>query len=193
MKNPKRYSLPFKRKKLGLTNYRKRLRLLTSGEVRLVVRVTLNNIQASIVEYAEKGDAIKLSVHSSSLSKYGWKADTGNIPSAYLVGFVLGKKAQAAGIKKAILDIGMKTSIKNTRLYAVVAGALEAGLDVPHGGDNLPPEERLTGTHIAEYAKTLKENPDEYQKKFSRYLKRDLHPEQLPDHVKQVKDTITKA
>ena len=40
------------------------------------------------------------------------------------------KKAQEKKIKKCNLDIGRQTSTKGSKLYAVVKGAIESGLDI---------------------------------------------------------------
>ncbi len=192
MKNPKIYSLPYKRKKSGKTDYRKRLKLLSGGHVRFVVRPSLKHIMVELVKYAPTGDTIILTVHSSSLKKFGWKTDAGNTPCAYLTGYLAGKKAVAAGIKNAILDIGMRSSIKGSRLYAVVAGALEAGLRIPHGTDNLPSKDRLTGVHIVKYAESLKGNKQQFDKQFSKYLAQNIDPLQLPSVVSEVREKITK-
>ena len=44
-------SLPFRRKRKGKTNYKKRLKLLLSNKPRLVIRPFIKNIIAQIVEY----------------------------------------------------------------------------------------------------------------------------------------------
>ena len=83
-------SIPFRRKLRGRTNYNRRINLLKSDKLRLVVRKSLKHIMVSLVEYDEKGDKVIISVNSGSLQKLGWKADKGNIPAAYLTGFLLG-------------------------------------------------------------------------------------------------------
>ena len=93
MKKSNIYTVQFRRKREGATNYRIRLKILASNKPRLVVRKSLKNIQAAIVVYDKKGDAAKVASHSSNLKKFGWVYDTGNLPAAYLVGFLLGKRA----------------------------------------------------------------------------------------------------
>ena len=51
-------SVPFRRKREGRTDYKKRLAMLKSGKARLVVRKTLKNIYAQIIKYDAKGDII---------------------------------------------------------------------------------------------------------------------------------------
>ena len=65
--------IPFKRKRQGRTNYKKRLTLLKSKKLRLVVRKTNKQILIQIVKYEPDGDKIICGVNSSSLKKQGWK------------------------------------------------------------------------------------------------------------------------
>jgi len=73
----------------------------------------------------------------------------------------------------------------------VLKGAVDAGLDVPHSEDIYPEDYRITGEHVANYAKALKEEDESlYRKQFSGYLTRGLEPEKLPDHFNEVKARI---
>ena len=64
----------------------------------------------------------------------------------------LGKKAQEKKIKEALLDLGLQTSSKGGRIYALVKGAADAGLDLGMDKEIFPSEERINGSHIAAYA-----------------------------------------
>jgi len=183
------YTVYFRRKRKGFTNYRKRIKILTSNKPRLVVRKSLKNIQANIVEYSKKGDIVKVAFHSSGLRKLGWNCGTGNIPAAYLVGLMLGTKAKAANFSEAIFDIGINKSVKGSRIYAVLAGALDAGLKVPHGENILPSKDRLSGKHIEDYANTLKDG-QLLKKQFGSYLKNDADPSSIAKKFEEVKDKI---
>ena len=190
MKSHKIFTVPFRRKRQGRTYYKKRLKILMSDKYRFVVRRSLRNFEASVIKYEPKGDKIILTVNSKVLGKYGWKADSGNLPSAYLIGFIAGKKSIDKGVKEAILDIGFNNSIKGSRLYAAVAGALDAGLNIPFDLEMLPPKERITGEHIAKYAQLLKSDKAKYQKHFSDYIKKGLNPEDIVKHFNEVKVKI---
>ncbi len=193
MKNPKIYSLPFRRKREGRTNYRKRLKLLSSDDVRMIVRKSLNNIVISFARYGTKGDIVELTLKSDELEKFGWKIDKGNVPSAYLLGYLAGKKANEKGINKAIVDIGLNPSIRGSRLYAAVAGAIDAGLEVPFDKESLPPKERLNGTHISKYAELLLKNDNpKYSSQFSGYIKNNIDPAKIPQLFIEAKDKILK-
>ena len=145
--------MPFRRKKAGKTNYKKRIAYLTSGLPRLVIRKSLKNIIAQIVIYEPKGDKIVVSTSSADLKKNGWKLSGSNTPAAYLVGYLIGKKAKDAKVTKAILDLGFYDLIKGSKIYAAVKGAVDAGLDVPHDKKIFPSEDRISGKHISDYKK----------------------------------------
>jgi large subunit ribosomal protein L18 len=128
---------------------------------------------------------------SQHLKDYGWKGATGNVPSAYLTGYLAGKYALALGIKDAILDIGINTCRKDTRISAMLCGAVEAGLKVPCDPEVFPNEDRYTGKVIADYAAALKKkNPKAYDVQFSGYKKQSAKPESLPTYFKATKKAI---
>ncbi len=188
-----RYKVPFRRRREGKTNYRKRLKLLLSGLPRLVVRGSLKHFTAQFIEARVGGDVVLASAHSSELKKYGWKAPCGNLPAAYLTGLLAGIRAVKKGIAKAVLDIGLHRPTKGARVFAALQGALDAGVEVPHGEGILPSEDRLRGEHIASYAAMLSQNsPELYERLFSQYLKNGLPPEELPQHFEEVKEKILK-
>lgn len=144
----------FKRKEQGRTDYKKRLILLKSKKLRLVIRKSLNNILIQIVQYNPDGDKILISTHSNQLKKFNWSYHRGNIPSAYLTGLLCGTKAKSKKINEAVLDTGLLRNIKKTTIYAALKGVIDAGLKVPVSEDVFPPEERISGKHIVEYGKT---------------------------------------
>jgi large subunit ribosomal protein L18 len=148
MARKKPRTIPYKRKREGKTNYKKRLHLLLAKKPRLVVRVTNKKIIAQIIDFETTGDKILVGVDSSALKKHGWNFSFKNIPAAYLTGYLIGKKALQKNIKEAIFDLGFKLPVKGNKSYASLKGALDAGLIVPHSEEIFPPEERITGKHI---------------------------------------------
>lgn len=193
-KNP-RYRVPVRRRREQKTNYYLRRKLLISRIPRLVVRRSINHISAQIVESLPEGDRVLVSTHSCELrKKYGWKGHCGNTPAAYLTGLLIGLKARKKKIKKTILDIGLQASVKQNSLYAVLKGALDGQLEVPHGDGILPSDSRIRGEHIAEYARALlSENPELYNRQFSEQLKRGVKPENIPKHFDTVKKAILES
>lgn len=155
-----------------------------------MVRKSLSSIKASIVKYDPKGDKIILTVDSKTLGKFGWKGDTGNLPSAYLTGMIAGKKAIQSGIKEAILDIGLNNSTKGSRLYAALAGALDAGMKIPSNAEVLPSKERILGEHILKYAQSIKNDKPRFERQFCDYIRKGLNPEDVVKHFNEVKGKI---
>lgn len=148
-----RYKIPFRRRREGKTDYRQRFKLLSSGLPRFVVRVSNKHIRTQIITYEQKGDRTISSVSSMDLKKYGLK--NSNTSCAYLVGLLCAKKAAKGGIKKAILDMGLHRAVKGGKIFACLKGALDGGLEIPHG-DVLPSEERIFGKNPEEF-KAVKE------------------------------------
>ncbi|MGD8545295.1 MAG: 50S ribosomal protein L18 [Candidatus Bathyarchaeota archaeon] len=189
-----RYNVPFRRRKEGKTNYKIRKALLLSGKPRLVVRNSLNNMTAQIIIAKPQGDQVTVSSNTKQLiKKFGWKLPTGNIPAAYLTGLLCGLKARAEGVDSAIMDIGLNSPTKGAAVFATLKGVLDAGVKVPHKEEKLPDKERIEGQHIAGYAEILTSSPEEYQAKFSKYLKTNLTPEDLTKHFTEVKKNIIEA
>jgi large subunit ribosomal protein L18 len=189
-----RYCTKFRRRREGKTDYRARKAFILSGKPRLVTRTSINNTIAQIVVAKPRGDEVLVSAHSRELAKkYGWKAPRGNLPAAYLTGFLCGLKAKSHGIEEAILDMGLYPPSKGARVFAALKGVLDAKMNVPHSQEKLPDEKRVGGEHIAKYAESLASNAEEYQTKFSRYLQQEIRPETLPKHFAKVKEDMIAA
>jgi large subunit ribosomal protein L18 len=150
------FIIQHKRRRKLKTDYRKRLALVKSDKIRLVIRRSLDNVTVQFIEYNPEGDRTLASAFSQELKKFDWKLPTGNIPAAYLTGLLAGKKAKGK-VKEAILDIGLHSSTKGSRIYAALKGVLDSGIIVPHEKEILPDEKRIKGAHIAkeEVSKTL--------------------------------------
>ena len=183
--------VPHRRRREGKTNYRKRLDLLKSRKVRFVVRKSSKNIYCQLVEYQKAGDKTLLSSNSQELRKFGWNAECGNLPAAYLTGLLCGLKAKEKKISDVVLDTGLYRSVNGSRIYAALKGALDSGLDVKHSEEVFPSQERISGKHIAEYAaKIKKEKPTQYKKQFSGYLEQKVNPEELTKLFESTKAKI---
>ena len=187
-----RYRVKFRRRREGKTNYYYRKRLLASGIPRLVIRKSLKHIKAQVISAEMIGDKILIQAHSKELSKkYNWKYNTGNTPSAYLIGYLIGKKAVKNKIEEVILDLGIYRPIVNTKLFAALKGTIDAGLDIPHGEEIFPSDERINGKHIADFASKLEgEDKELYKKQFSKLLKDKIDPKKISSSFDQVKQKI---
>lgn len=185
-----RRRIKYRREREGKTDYRYRIGLLRSGKPRLVARISLRHVRAQVTSPREGGDETLASAFSKELSNWGWKGYTANLPAAYLVGLLCGFRARESGIREGVLDIDNYVPSPQAKIFAVLKGALDAGLDIPHGEEVLPSEERCRGVHISEYAQKLKSDEGRYQSQFSNYLEGGLNPEDLPEHFKRVKEKI---
>jgi len=145
-----RYHVEFRRRRQGKTNFRLRKKLIASGQPRAVVRCTSKNTTIQFINFDMQGDMVMAAASTKELTKLGWNKATGNLPSAYLAGFLAGKRAAENGVSRAILDIGLKTPTKGSKVFAALKGILDAGIDVPHSEEILPVEERISGSHINE-------------------------------------------
>ncbi len=189
-----RYRVPFRRRREGKTNYHLRRKLVRGNQTRAVVRLSNSHWQVQFVDAQIHGDTTLSTAHSRELSKYQWVAGTSNLPSAYLTGFLAGKKAQKAKISSAILDLGLNPPIYGSRVFAVLKGLVDAGLEIPHSDKVFPQEERIVGQHIADYAKQLKEESKEkYSNQFSSYIKKKIDPTKIPKLFEQSKKEIEQA
>lgn len=148
MAGKKTKTLPYQRKRKGKTNYKKRLCLLTAQKPRLVIRFTNRQIIAQLVNFRASGDLVLVGLASSCLKKYQWSSSFKNLPAAYLTGYLLGRKALQKNIKEAVLDLGFKPPFRGNKAYALLKGALDAGMSLPHSPEVFPSKERLAGKHI---------------------------------------------
>ena len=144
-----------------------------------------------IITFKSNGDHVVVSAHTTELAKHGWKGGTDNISAAYLCGMLLAHKAKQHKITAAVPDLGMYPSVKGSKLYAALKGAVDAGLKIPLDNAIAPDAKRIRGEHIAHWANLVKKDAAHYQKMFSRYLKHKLAPESLPAHFDEIKKKIT--
>ncbi|MCS7140220.1 MAG: 50S ribosomal protein L18 [Candidatus Nezhaarchaeota archaeon] len=187
--------VPLKRRRKGLTNYRIRRKILLSKKPILVVRKTCTQIIVQVVKPEVKGDLVLAQATGKELrDKFGWPASGKNAPAAYLTGYLAALRALKAGIKEAILYIGLHRAVKGSNIFAALKGVLDAGLKVPHSPEVLPPEERIRGLHIMEYAKLLKDkNSKEFERQFSAYLRSNFDPEKTPEKFEETKKRIEQS
>lgn len=192
-----RSRVSFRRRIEGKTDYHKRLKLLKSRKLRVVIRASNNHIRVQIIKSALSGDKILVSAYSQELtSKYKWNASTGNIPAAYLTGYLAGIKAKKNDIQEVIFDLGI--FYHRNRVLAACKGIIDTGISIPYREEFFPEnfDNRIKGLHIEEYAKLLKTNePEKYEQIFSGYLKNQkIDPvkisQQFTDSLKMIENNI---
>ncbi len=187
-----RYRVPLRRRREKKTDYQARKGFVVSGKPRLVARSSLKNTTAQIITAKPQGDIVLASAHSHELTKnYGWKGATGNVPAAYLTGLLCGLKAKKAGVTEAILDLGLVSPTKGSKVFSTMAGVVDAGVSIPHSDEKIVLD-RNQGFHIVDYAETFG-SPEELGQKFSTLVKAGVQPKQFNEQFNKVKVDIMTA
>merc|ERR1711939_580694 len=95
----------------------------------------------------------------------------------------------------ALLDVGLKRTTLGSKIFAAMKGAFDGGLEIPHNEkkffgydadekeyDAAAHRERILGGHVSSYMETLEEEqPEEYQTKFSRFIKAGVTADGMED------------
>jgi len=180
---------------------------------RLVVRVTNRDIITQIVAADLTHDVVIAAAYSHELPRYGIKLGLTNYAAAYATGLLLARRINAkfslkydgqtkvdgedynvepsededaAKPFKALLDVGLARTTSGARVFGVLKGATDGGIDVPHNDHRFPGSKRegtewttsaethrkyIFGGHIGEYMKSLSEENEElYNTQFKRYV-----------------------
>lgn len=176
------YTVSFRRKREGKTHYKKRLNLLKSDRVRLVIRRSNTTILLQFIRYLPDGDKVLLAFNSKNLSSVGWDFSKKSLPASYLAGLSIGIQAKKAGIDGAILDMGLQTPLAGSKVYAALKGVVDAGVDVPSNANIFPSEERISGKHI--------EDAKDLHASFTGYKKAKVDASKMSSVFASVKDKI---
>lgn len=190
----KHYVQIYRRRRMGVTDYRARRKMVTSSVTLLAVRLSSKNVSAQFIRPKAEGDAVVSSAHSRNLKKLGWKGSTKSVPACYLLGLLAGKRAKEKGVETAYLYTGLTRFVRGSRVSALVKGVNDAGVNVPMDGKVAPSEDRLSGKTTAKYAQALHtENQEKYSRVFSGLLKAGFKPEEYAERATAMKQTILKG
>jgi len=105
---------------------------------------------------------------------------------------------------RALLDVGIRNTTTGARIFAVLKGASDGGLDIPHSNKRFPGYSRDTKTydaevhkgrifseHVAEYMREMEEDDEEnYNKHFATYVQADLAADDLEELYEKVHSSI---
>jgi large subunit ribosomal protein L5e len=203
-----------------------------SPKYRLVVRVTCSDIVAQIVHSKIIGDVVMCAAYAHELPRYGVQFGLTNYAAAYCTGLLCARRLltklnlaetfkgqdevkgeefdfeaiEGARSFKAYLDVGLRRTTTGSRIFAVVKGACDGGVNVPHsqarfvGFDKEKGElnmevfkNHLLGKHVADYMKAMSaENEDKYKTHFSRAIKAGVKPEDVEKMYKKAHAAIRK-
>lgn len=183
-----------------------------SPKYRLVVRFTNRDVVAQIISSRIEGDYVFTAAYGHELTRYGIPVGHTNYAAVYAVGLLLARRLlKKIGLAdkyvgntavngedfnveplndgprpfKAALDVGLRRTTTGARLFAVVKGACDGGLNIPHSetrfagydeeGKKLDAavlRKYIFGGHVADYMRHLKdEDETAYNTRFSRFIK----------------------
>jgi len=169
--------------------------------------------------------------YAHELKKYGLSTGLTNYASAYATGLLLARRHLTKiglaetyeGVAKptgedyvveaveegrrpfsALLDVGLARTTTGARIFAVLKGATDGGLDVPHSEKRFAgyDEEKkslkadvlrkyIFGGHVADYMTKLQESDENrYKKQFSKYIAAGVGPKQIADLYAKVHAAI---
>jgi large subunit ribosomal protein L5e len=197
---------------------------------RFVVRFTNKDIVAQIISASITGDMVMAAAYSHELPRYGLEVGLTNYAAAYCTGLLLARRVlklreldqeyegnvEATGEDysvepaderrpfRALLDVGLIRTTTGNRVFGALKGALDGGLDIPHGEKRFAgfkkDEKQLDaevhrkyiyGGHVAEYMRTLaEEEPEKYQSHFSDYIKKGIDADGMEALYKKVHAAI---
>jgi large subunit ribosomal protein L5e len=202
-----------------------------SHKYRLVVRITNRDVITQIVFAEIEGDKVLTAAYAHELKKYGLSTGLTNYASAYATGLLLARRHLTKiglsetyeGVAKptgedyvveaveegrrpfsALLDVGLARTTTGARIFAVLKGATDGGLDVPHSEKRFAgyDEEKkslkadvlrkyIFGGHVADYMTKLQESDENrYKKQFSKYIAAGVGPKQIADLYAKVHAAI---
>jgi len=216
----------FARKRLIVQNRNK----YNTPKYRLIVRFTNSNIIAQVAYATIQGDKVVCDARSNELPRYGIKTGLTNYPASYAVGLLLARRLNQkygldetyTGVEKVsgedfcvekegdrgafycVLDTGLVRTSSGARVFGVLKGAVDGGLDIPHSNKRFPGYDadkgeydagkhrsRIVGAHISNYMQTLVDNDeDAYKRQFATYKKEGLMPDMLEDMYIKAHESI---
>lgn len=202
---------------------------------RLCVRFTNKDIIAQIISAKLAGDEVLTAAYAHELQQYGLPGPLGltNFAAAYATGLLVARRALAKlGLDKhyagneeidgtvynveeadgaprpfrAVLDVGLKRTTTGSKVFAVLKGASDGGILIPHnekrfvGYDKDSKEldaevhkDHIFGGHVSEYMALLQEeNPGKYEQQFRRWIAAGIDSEGVEDMYTKVHENIRK-
>lgn len=207
----------FARKRLIVQNKNK----YNTPKYRLIVRFSNKMITAQVAYATIEGDKVVCDARSTELPRYGVKVGLTNYASSYAVGLLLARRLnQKYGLDETykgvetvtgedyyiekegergafycVLDTGLARTSSGARIFGVLKGAVDGGLDIPHSNKRFPGcnaesgeydaaahRSRIMGSHISNYMSTLMDDDEEaYKRQFSQYISHGIMPDMIED------------
>jgi large subunit ribosomal protein L5e len=198
---------------------------------RLVARLTNTDVIAQIIQPTLTGDRILAAAYAHELPAFGVKVGLTNYAACYCTGLLCARRAlkkvgmdkDYAGVKdadgkyyspedekkaeerrpfKAILDAGLTRTSTGARIFGVMKGAVDGGINVPHSEKRFPGysgetldakvhRDRIFGLHVASFMKSLQaDDAEEYNRHFSRFVKNGVTADKIEAMYKAAHSAI---
>jgi large subunit ribosomal protein L5e len=198
---------------------------------RLIVRFTNKDITCQIAYARIDGDKIVCAAYAHELPKYGVKVGLTNYAAAYCTGLLLARRvlkkfnldgiyavceevtgeqyqvesvAGSPGAFRCYLDVGLARTTTGARVFGAMKGAVDGGLDIPHGVKRFPGydseskefhadvhRKHIFGQHVADYMRLLQQDDDDaFKKQFAQYIKLGITPDSVEDLYKKAHAAI---
>merc|ERR1712125_57048 len=173
---------------------------------RFVVRFTNKDIICQVISSKIKGDTNHAAAYCVGLlcarrllkskgldSKFiGTEEVTGEFEDCYVANE---EDEEGCNAFHALLDVGLKPTTLGSKIFGAMKGAFDGGLEIPHSNkrfygydaeekeyDAEAHKERILGGHVSTYMEALnEEEPDEYEKKFSKYVEHGVDADGIED------------
>ncbi len=182
-------SLAFKRRRKGLTNYKKRLALVKGGMERVIVRRSNRRIIGEVAMYSEHGDMITAYADSNELKGMGWPSHS-NRATAYLTGMLLASKAlKKSKDSEYVLDIGLSSPVKNSIPFVFAKGCIDRGMKL-RSGVEIP--DTVYDCSDTAYAASLKKEISKYERQYGAYIKAGKEPDKLNSLFNELRSKLAK-
>jgi len=198
---------------------------------RLIVRITNKDVIAQIAYARIEGDVNVCSAYGHELPKYGIKVGLTNYAACYCTGLLLARRLlnklgldeayegqtevdgemycvedndDGPGAFRANLDTGLTRTTTGARVFGVMKGAVDGGIEVPHSEKRFPGYDKeskdfaaevlrdhLLGKHVANYMSELMEDDeDAYKRQFSQFIKLGITADELEGMYKKAHAAI---
>lgn len=185
-----------------------------------MVRVTNADIVCQLIYSKIQGDFVLASAYARELPQYGIKLGLTNYAATYCTGLLCARRALTKlGLDKtdfsdedgprafkAFMDTGLARTSTGAKIFAAMKGAVDGGLNVPHGEKRFPGYDKekdaldgellrkyIFGGHVADYMRQLEEEDKErYERQFSRYVKEGIKADNLQSIYEQAHEAIRK-
>jgi len=201
---------------------------------RLIVRISNTDVTAQIAYARIEGDIVISAAYAHELPRYGIPVGLTNYAACYSTGLLLARRTLATfkladkyegqtevdgefysvesnetgpGAFRAHLDVGLARTTTGSKVFAVMKGVADGGIEVPHSEKRFPGydseskelnaevlRDHIFGKHVANYMKDLLNDDEEsYKRQFSRYVKHGITADELEDMYKKAHEKIRES